>query len=166
MAQAKPTPVRGDLATEFNATVDAYLRQDVSSALLLTKFNLLMRHIADSPAQRTQIAGGLYRCIVGNLEGLASAAGPKAGSADAENFKTQINHLLAPATAEFVPPGARAQLAGLSLDLLRRAETLGGWEQTYMVNLADAVLGVADKMAEAQPEPAAAPKKKEEQLAL
>lgn len=135
-----------ELSDEFNATVQNYLRSDVTVDLLLTKYSILLRHKAEEPADRQALADALYTC---GAKWLSHIAEPSSGSL--YMMPTQEMTLFSRITAEdslpFVPARAPAELTDIALELLRRAEGPKGGDSEsrgYLVRLANQTLGFAD----------------------
>ncbi|MBW7910130.1 MAG: hypothetical protein H3C49_02485 [Alphaproteobacteria bacterium] len=112
------------LSKEFNQTAQAIGAGEGNWQMAVAKFTLLMRHKAQTTEQKQELCAMMMNAAVNRLEKVLS------GFAEMDNFTAStleglygvFRPLAAPENLPYLPKNASAQLADVTLDMVRALE--------------------------------------------
>jgi hypothetical protein len=113
-----------ELADEFNKSATASLTDKEDFQVTVAKYTLLMRHKAQSPEDKKELTGIMFKTAISNLEQAVTDL-PDMKTFDSiqlNSISGMLRQLVEPENIRYLPQNAATKTADTTLDLLRTLE--------------------------------------------
>jgi hypothetical protein len=114
------------LTEEFNTSARSFEDNgNTSLSMLLTKYNLLQRHVVTDTIEKTILAGRLFTSSLTVMKSFTGTRPARSAAPDekvAPRIAIILGTLINDENVNYIPEHAPDDLAGVALDLIRRAE--------------------------------------------